>query len=67
MQNDMWITRRQLAAHIQASERKIFEMTKDGQIPSRKFGRLVRYDLAAVQAALNALPSAARESQSAAM
>jgi excisionase family DNA binding protein len=37
---------RQGAEYLGISERKLWQMTKDGRIPAIKFDRVVRYDIA---------------------
>jgi excisionase family DNA binding protein len=39
----------QAAAMINIGERKLWELTKSGDIPSRKIGRLVRYSVAELE------------------
>ncbi len=50
----MLLTPRQAAAELQISERKLWAITKSGQIRAVKFGRAVRYDRADLESAIRA-------------
>ena len=50
---DPFLTKRQLAAHLQVSERTIYYWYSKGYLPAFKVGRLVRFRLSDVQKAWN--------------
>lgn len=51
---DPWLTRPQLAAHLQVSLRTIENWRRQGYLPHYKAGRLVRYKLSDIQVAWEA-------------
>ena len=50
----MLLTPREAAAALCLSERKLWALTKAGQIRAVKFGRAVRYDRADLESAIRA-------------
>ena len=50
----MLLTPKQAAQELQISERKLWQMRKEGKIRAVRFGRSVRYDRADLEAAINA-------------
>lgn len=44
------LTAKQAAKLLAISERTLWQLTSDGQLPAIRFGRIVRYDLADLRA-----------------
>ncbi len=52
---ERWLTAAELAEHLGIDKSWVMEAARRGKIPSRKFGRYPRFNLAAVEAALDAM------------
>jgi excisionase family DNA binding protein len=50
--NDGWITAEELADFLKTPVASIWRLSRSGQIPSYRLGRLMRFDLDEVRAAL---------------
>ena len=48
------------AAYLAISERKLWQLTKDGRIPAVKFDRVVRYDIADLDSFITAMKGGQR-------
>lgn len=49
-QEQLLMTAKQAAAVLAISERTLWKLTNDGQLPAIRFGRIVRYDLTDLRA-----------------
>lgn len=58
--NAKWLTPRQVADHLQLHEATVRRLSRRGLIPAMRVGQQLRYDLAAVEAALRGDREAAR-------
>jgi excisionase family DNA binding protein len=52
------LTSRQAAARLAISERKLWNLSKEGRIPAVKFDRVVRYDVADLDVFIQAMKEA---------
>jgi excisionase family DNA binding protein len=52
------LTSRQAAARLAISERKLWNLSKEGRIPAVKFDRVVRYDVADLDVFIQAMKGA---------
>jgi excisionase family DNA binding protein len=49
-QEQLLMTAKQAAARLAISERTLWQLTNDGELPAVRFGRIVRYDPADLRA-----------------